>query len=187
MTRRVSRLSGGTRRKVSLAMALLGEPRIVWLDEPTTGMDPLARRATWQVIGQLRSAQRTFVLTSHNLEEADALCSRIGVMVDGRLRAVGSPADLKRVHGRGHRVDVTAAIDDIESVDAHLMDTFADCVRLNDFGATRHYQVRGVPPGTIFAAIERERERLRVSDYAVSECTLEQVFLQLVAQVEAEH
>jgi ABC-type multidrug transport system ATPase subunit len=85
MERRVSKLSGGMRRKLTLSIALLGEPSVVWLDEPTTGMDPSARRSTWAVINQLRSPQRTFILTTHNMEEADAICSRIGILADGTV------------------------------------------------------------------------------------------------------
>merc|ERR1712000_124325 len=91
-------LSGGTKRKVSLALTLLGDPRVVWLDEPTTGMDPLARRATWNAIAAMKQENRTFILTTHNMEEADALCSRIGVLANGRLRAIGSTFELKSAH-----------------------------------------------------------------------------------------
>jgi ABC-type multidrug transport system ATPase subunit len=184
MERRVSKLSGGTRRKLTLSIALLGEPSVVWLDEPTTGMDPSARRSTWAVINQLRSPQRTFILTTHNMEEADAICSRIGILADGRLRAIGTTAALKEQHGRGLRVDVTANASDIEEVDAFLTREFAACDKLNDFGVTRHYQIENEPVSRVFATLERERQRLKISDFCVSETTLEFVFLHLVAQAE---
>jgi ABC-type multidrug transport system ATPase subunit len=184
MERRVSKLSGGMRRKLTLSIALLGEPSVVWLDEPTTGMDPSARRSTWAVINQLRSPQRTFILTTHNMEEADAICSRIGILADGRLRAIGTTAALKEQHGRGLRVDVTADASDIEEVDAFLTREFASCDKLNDFGVTRRYQIENEPVSRVFATLERERQRLKISDFCVSETTLEFVFLHLVAQAE---
>jgi ABC-type multidrug transport system ATPase subunit len=184
MERRVSKLSGGTRRKLTLSIALLGEPSVVWLDEPTTGMDPSARRSTWAVINKLRSPQRTFILTTHNMEEADAICSRIGILADGRLRAIGTTAALKEQHGRGLRVDVTANANDIENVDEFLTSQFAACDKLNDFGVTRHYQIENEPVSRLFATLERERARLKILDFCVSETTLEFVFLHLVAQAE---
>jgi ABC-type multidrug transport system ATPase subunit len=184
MRRRVSKLSGGTRRKLTLSIALMGEPSVVWLDEPTTGMDPLARRSTWRVISKLRSPQRTFILTTHNMEEADAICSRIGIIADGRLRAIGTTQALKAQHGRGLRVDVTANAGDIDAIDAYLGSAFAACTKLNDFGVTRHYQIENEPVSRLFATLERERVRLKVLDFCVAETTLEFVFLSLVSQAE---
>jgi len=88
--------SGGTRRKLDLAMTLVGAPRIIFLDEPTTGLDPRARRTTWQVIRDLVADGVTIFLTTQYLEEADQLADRIAVLDNGRLIAEGNPEDLKR-------------------------------------------------------------------------------------------
>ena len=92
--RRAGKLSGGWQRKVSIAMALISEPEILFLDEPTLGLDVLARRDLWDVIRALKGTA-TVVLTTHYMEEAEALSDRIGVMKDGRLLAVGTAAELK--------------------------------------------------------------------------------------------
>ena len=87
----VRHLSGGQRQRLSIACALVGDPEVVFLDEPTTGLDPQARRALWDVIRRIRAQDRTVVLTTHYMEEAHALCDRVGIMDRGRLLALDSP------------------------------------------------------------------------------------------------
>ncbi|GLD95409.1 hypothetical protein PINS_up004053 [Pythium insidiosum] len=95
-------LSGGNKRKLSVAIALLGSPPIVFLDEPSTGMDPVSRRFMWNVLARRqRDDGTTIVLTTHSMEECEALCSRVGIMVGGRLRCLGSIQHLKSRFGRG--------------------------------------------------------------------------------------
>lgn len=93
-TMRVQTLSGGQRRRLDLALALVGNPELVFLDEPTTGFDPAARRGAWEVIRRLRQLGTTVVLTTHYLDEAEALCDRLIILVDGRIVAEGRPAEI---------------------------------------------------------------------------------------------
>ncbi|MDP9363077.1 MAG: ABC transporter ATP-binding protein [Chloroflexota bacterium] len=93
---RPGQLSGGQQQRLALALALVNDPPIVLLDEPTTGLDPQARRGVWATIEGLRADGRTVVLTTHAMEEAQALCDRVGIMDAGRLVAIGAPADLIR-------------------------------------------------------------------------------------------
>jgi ABC-type multidrug transport system ATPase subunit len=97
--------SGGMRRRLSVAIALLGDPKIVYLDEPTTGMDPISRRYVWDIIQEAKKG-RAIVLTTHSMEEADVLGDRIGIMARGRLQAVGSSLRLKQKFGAGYQVSV---------------------------------------------------------------------------------
>jgi ABC-2 type transport system ATP-binding protein len=92
--RRSTQLSGGQRRRLDLALAVIGDPDLIFLDEPTTGFDPAARRAAWDVVDGLRELGATIVLTTHHMDEAERLADRIGVMVCGRLAAEGPPATL---------------------------------------------------------------------------------------------
>lgn len=92
--RRAGKLSGGWQRRVSIAMGLIGEPQILFLDEPTLGLDVLARHELWEVIRGLKG-KITIILTTHYMEEAETLSDRIGIMKDGRLLAVGTGAELK--------------------------------------------------------------------------------------------
>jgi ABC-2 type transport system ATP-binding protein len=98
-TVRVGQLSGGERRRLDLALALLGGPELLFLDEPTTGMDPEARRATWQLVGELLAGGTTIVLTTHYLEEAQRLADRVAVMADGRIAAMGTVDEVLSGHG----------------------------------------------------------------------------------------
>ena len=100
--RLVSTYSGGMVRRLELAQALVNRPRLLILDEPTIGLDPVARAGVWERIGELRAAAgMTVLLTTHYMEEADALCDRVGLMHRGRLRALGTPAALKAGLGPG--------------------------------------------------------------------------------------
>ncbi len=97
-TRRVSTYSGGMKRRVSIAMAIVRDPKVLLLDEPTVGMDPQSRRAVWDFILELRDRGKAIVLTTHYLEEAEELCDRVGIIDHGRLIAIGTPSELKAKH-----------------------------------------------------------------------------------------
>ncbi|XP_059646285.1 ABC transporter A family member 1 isoform X5 [Cornus florida] len=101
-------LSGGNKRKLSVAIAMIGDPPIVILDEPSTGMDPIAKRFMWEVISRLstRRGKTAVILTTHSMNEAQALCTRIGIMVGGRLRCIGSPQHLKTRFGNHLELEV---------------------------------------------------------------------------------
>jgi ABC-2 type transport system ATP-binding protein len=98
----LSTYSGGMRRRLDLAMTLIGEPRIIFLDEPTTGLDPRSRRTMWQIIRELAAGGVTIFLTTQYLEEADELANRIAVLDKGRLVAEGTPDELKRMIPGGY-------------------------------------------------------------------------------------
>jgi ABC-2 type transport system ATP-binding protein len=108
--RRVATYSGGMRRRLDLAMALIHEPEILFLDEPTTGLDPTSRLTLWNEVRRLRDEGTTVFLTTQYLEEADQLADRVGIIAGGRIVAEGSPAALKAEVGRPH-LDVTLAGD----------------------------------------------------------------------------
>ncbi len=91
---RVRGLSGGQKRRLDLAVALAGDPELLFLDEPTTGFDPAARRAAWEMIRSLRELGKTILLTTHYLDEAEQLADRVAVLRDGRVVAIGTPAEL---------------------------------------------------------------------------------------------
>ena len=111
--------SGGNKRKLSLAVSLIGSPRVLLLDEPSSGMDPFARRQMWDVIAAV-SEDRSVVLTTHSMEECEALCTRIGIMVDGSFRCLGSSQQLKDRYGSGYQIEIRMSNGD----------RYSDCIEL---------------------------------------------------------
>ena len=97
--RRVGKFSGGMRRRINLIMALVHDPQIAFLDEPTVAMDPQSRRAVWDFIKSLKERGKTVILTTHYMEEAEELCDRVGIIDHGKLIALGSPEELRDQHG----------------------------------------------------------------------------------------
>ena len=99
-------LSGGQRQKMGMALSLVNDPELVFLDEPTTGLDPQARRAVWEVIRNLKKEGRGVLLTTHYLEEAEELADRVAIMNHGKIIAAGTPAEIIATHGSGDRLEV---------------------------------------------------------------------------------
>lgn len=97
--RRNDRLSGGQKQRLMLALALVNQPRLVFLDEPSTGLDPQSRRNLWEIVKQLKNEGRTMILTTHSMEEAEFLCDTIAIMDQGKIVAAGSPSELIRRYG----------------------------------------------------------------------------------------
>jgi ATP-binding cassette subfamily A (ABC1) protein 3 len=100
-------LSGGSKRKLSLAMALVGNAKIIFLDEPTSGMDAFSRRSIWKILEKIRLEKRTIILTTHHLDEAEVLADRIGIMSKGELLAVGTSDFIKKKFGEGYNLKLT--------------------------------------------------------------------------------
>ena len=107
-------LSGGQKQKMGLALALVNGPQLLFLDEPTTGLDPQARRAMWDVIRALKRQGRTILLTTHYLEEAELLADKVAIMTKGKIIAAGSPQELINTYGSPKRmVAVSDSLEDI--------------------------------------------------------------------------
>ena len=104
----VMALSGGLAQRLMVARAILHNPAVLFLDEPTAGLDPQSRIALWEILGELHTGGQTVLLTTHNMEEADSLCHRIGIMDHGRILALDTPARLKETIGADTMVTITA-------------------------------------------------------------------------------
>src|SRR6186713_1100926 len=114
---RVSGLSGGQKQRLALACALVGNPELLFLDEPTTGLDPQARRQLWDLIDTFRRAGKTILLTTHYMDEAERLCDRVAIMDHGRILALGTPRELIASTGVEHVVEFTAPTNGRPSID----------------------------------------------------------------------
>jgi ABC-2 type transport system ATP-binding protein len=180
-SQRVKLLSGGQRRRLDLALALVGDPDLLFLDEPTTGFDPSARRQAWSTIKDLCALGKTVFLTTHFMDEAQALADRVAVMVDGRIVALGTPAEI------GGRDTAPTEID--FALPAH--------VDLSDLPALEGAEVTETAPGRVHV-ITREGLRsaheltgwalergVELRGFAVSQPSLEDVYLRLTENQEA--
>jgi ABC-2 type transport system ATP-binding protein len=154
--RRTRTLSGGQLRRLDFALALVGDPELIFLDEPTTGFDPAARRNAWDTVRSLKALGKTVLLTTHYLDEAQALADRVAIIKDGRILADGAPADL----GAGSATRYRVAWRDGNGVRVQ---------RETDDPTALLHEVTG-------AALERG-ERLR--DLSVTRPSLEEIYLQL--------
>jgi ABC-2 type transport system ATP-binding protein len=132
---RVSGLSGGQKQRLAVACALVGDPELLFLDEPTTGLDPQSRRELWGVIQGFRETQRTVLLTTHYLEEAERLCDRVAIVDRGRVMAIGTPRELIASLGGDHVIEF--------QWQAAQAGARPDLVRLESLPAVRHVRDEG--------------------------------------------
>jgi ABC-2 type transport system ATP-binding protein len=176
----VRRLSGGQRQRLSLACALIGRPEVVFLDEPTAGMDPHARATTWQLVRDLRDRGVTVLMTTHAMDEAEHLCDRVAIVTGGKLAALGSPAELTR----------HAIADEIWFASAPGLDVDAICraLGLGDGEVVEdrpgEYVVRaaGTPARIADLACHLRDANVTLAALQAGRRSLEEVFLQITAE-----
>ncbi|EKG18758.1 ABC transporter-like protein [Macrophomina phaseolina MS6] len=197
-SRMAAKLSGGNKRKLSLGIALMGNPSVLLLDEPSSGMDAAAKRVMWRTLGSV-SAGRALLITTHSMEEADALATRAGIMAR-RMLAVGTGEELRQRFGDGWVVQIVLA--SAPATGAEEMDGVVQWVRANVPGAVvdqrvAHGQVRFTAPWSagrqgeegqamsiaeLFGKLEGARGELGIAYYSVGRTTLDQVFLSIVGR-----
>ncbi len=178
---RQSQLSGGQRQRLAVATALLGRPELLFLDEPTTGLDPQSRRQLWEVVRQFRQEGGTVLLTTHYMDEAHQLCDRIGVVDRGRLIALGTPRELIHSLGAEHVVELDAA-----GVGARLGQQLLDAlpgVQRSEVSADRAVLTVATVHGSVPALLALLRENaLELTGLATRHATLEDVFVHLTGR-----
>jgi ABC-2 type transport system ATP-binding protein len=177
----VAALSGGMAQRLMVARAIMHRPAILFLDEPTAGLDPQSRLALWAILGELHRDGQTILLTTHYMEEADELCNRLAIIDRGRLLALGPPGELKRSTGADTVVTVTA-VGDLDSLAAVLAAEVPGAQQATRVDHTVVVEVQaqdGVLPLVFNAA---ERHGFDVSDLSITEPTLETVFINLTGK-----
>uniref|UniRef100_A0A8C2GCE9 P-type phospholipid transporter n=1 Tax=Cyprinus carpio TaxID=7962 RepID=A0A8C2GCE9_CYPCA len=171
--------SGGNMRKLSTAISLIGAPPVVFLDEPTTGMDPKARRALWNCIHSVIKEGRSVLLTSHSMEECEALCTRMAIMVNGRFRCLGSVQHLKNRFGDGYTIILRVAgpDPDLQPVMKFIESELPGSTLKEKHRNMLQYQLPSslTSLAHIFSILAKNREFLSIEDYSVSQTTLDQV------------
>jgi ABC-2 type transport system ATP-binding protein len=175
----VGKLSGGQKQRFTIAAALINDPEIVFLDEPTTGLDPQARRNMWETIRQLHQEGRTVILTTHYMEEAQELCQRVAIMDQGKIVALDAPADLIR------RLPVPYLVKTVvnPAVDDAALEKLAAVVRVQA-GSDHLVTLASTDAGaTVSALLKTVSERNgHVDHLEVETATLEDVFLALTGK-----
>jgi ABC-2 type transport system ATP-binding protein len=174
-------LSGGMAQRLMVARAIMHRPAILFLDEPTAGLDPQSRIALWDVLGELHRAGQTILLTTHYMEEADFLCDRLAIIDHGRLLALDTPAALKRATGADTVVTVSSP-DDLEKLADVLGRDVPGVGRTELIEGTVRLLVQGtegVLPAVVSAA---DRGGFTVTDLSITEPTLETVFIELTGR-----
>jgi len=174
----VSELSGGQRQRLALALALVNDPRVVFLDEPTTGLDPQARRSVWSTIADLRQNGKTIMLTTHYMEEAEQLCSRVAIMDHGEIIALDTPDALIAGAGLDSRIEINNAPEALRS----LLKQADLPVRISEAGGTMLLHTG--KSSQVLKEITRiaAQHDIDLGSVSVQRATLEDVFLSLTGR-----
>uniref|UniRef100_A0A8D1N4T6 ABC transporter domain-containing protein n=1 Tax=Sus scrofa TaxID=9823 RepID=A0A8D1N4T6_PIG len=175
-------LTGGMKRKLSIIIALLGSPKVVILDEPSSGMDPVSRRATWDVLQQFKH-KRTILLTSHYMDEADILGDRIAIMVKGTLQCCGSSIFLKKIYGAGYHIVIEREPRcDAEKISAVIYSRIPDAILENSIGTELSFILPKEHTHrfeALFNELEEKQKELGIASFGASITTMEEVFLKV--------
>uniref|UniRef100_A0A8C9WNN1 ATP-binding cassette, sub-family A (ABC1), member 12 n=1 Tax=Scleropages formosus TaxID=113540 RepID=A0A8C9WNN1_SCLFO len=167
--------SCGTRRKLSAAMALIGRPQILLMDEPSSGMDPRSKRHLWSIISEEVKEKCAVVLTSHSMEECEALCTRLAIMVKGQFRCLGTLQHIKNRFGSGFTVKMYLAVTsgDVDSITNFMQFHFPGT------HLKVRYHVPMAPGGVagIFQQLESHKAALHIKHFSVTQTTLDEVFI----------
>lgn len=174
--------SGGNKRKLSTCLALLGGPQLILLDEPTTGIDPEAKRKLWDVINRIRNSGRSVVITSHSMDECEALCTKIGIMVNGQFKCLGPVQHLKNKFSKGFILTIKMQRDDSDLKDQvvnYVQESFPSAELKEKYKdiLTFHMTNANFKWSEVFGSCTRMKREIDVVDYSLTQMSLEQVFL----------
>ncbi|KAG0346976.1 hypothetical protein BG004_000386 [Podila humilis] len=191
--REIKGLSGGERRRVSIAISLLGDNAVVFLDEPTTGLDAAVRRVIWNIINRVK-LNRTIVLTTHSMEEADILSDKIAIMNSGHLRCIGTSLHLKELYGSGFRLSISSKPDRLQqaskAIEQNLMRGWK-FRRVDKFTNATTFEFELSQPGDLsrlFGELSSSSTSSLyddVEDWGISQTTLEDVFIKIITAGES--
>jgi ABC-type multidrug transport system ATPase subunit len=177
-----SDLSGGMKRRLSVAMALIGDSKVIILDEPTSGLDPFNRRGIWELVRKYKK-DRTIILTTHFMEEADALSDRIAIMNHGEVKCCGSPMFLKNLYGSGYRLTASKSdkfnqINYLNLIQKNVQNYKIETNIAGEITISLPFDAVEKLP-VLLREIENQKSSLGVSSYGISSPTIEEVFLKL--------
>uniref|UniRef100_H0Z0I9 Cholesterol transporter ABCA5 n=1 Tax=Taeniopygia guttata TaxID=59729 RepID=H0Z0I9_TAEGU len=188
------KLGMGLKRKLCFALSMLGNPRVTLLDEPSTGMDPKAKQHMWRAIrAAFKNKERAAILTTHYMEEADAVCDRVAILVSGQLRCIGTVQHLKSKFGRGYFLEMklgeAADVQQVEYLQNQILHIFPNASRQESFASILAYKIPKEDVQSLshsFSKLEEVKHTFNIEEYSFSQATLEQVFVELAKEQEEE-
>ncbi|XP_024903030.1 ATP-binding cassette sub-family A member 3 isoform X12 [Pteropus alecto] len=175
--------SRGIKRRLNTAIALMGKSSIVFLDEPSSGMDLAAKHLLWDTVTCMCKTGKTIIVTSHSTEECEALCTRLAIMVKGRFKCLGSPQQLKNkfsdVYSLTAKVKIDEVEDKLQEFKEFIAATFPGNIIHKEYGGMIVYRIpkKEICWGKVFSILEEAKVLFNLEDYSVSQITLEEIFL----------
>uniref|UniRef100_A0A673CE90 ATP-binding cassette sub-family A member 5-like n=1 Tax=Sphaeramia orbicularis TaxID=375764 RepID=A0A673CE90_9TELE len=195
LNKQAKTLSAGLKRKLCFALSMIGNPQIVLLDEPSSGMDPKSKQRMWRAIrAAFKNRQRGAVLTTHYMEEAEAVCDRVAIMVSGQLRCIGSIQHLKGKYGRGYSLEVKlreelTGLQQVALLHKEILRMFPHAARQDSFATLMVYKIPMEDVKSLaqaFSQLETAKQTFNFEEYNFSQSTLEQVFMEFAKEQEGE-
>ncbi|MDQ6635004.1 MAG: ABC transporter ATP-binding protein [Gemmatimonadota bacterium] len=181
-TSRVGKLSGGQKQRLALACAIVGDPELLFLDEPTTGLDPQSRRQLWDLIVELRASGRSIVLTTHYMDEAERLCDRVAIVDHGHVIALGSPRELIASLGAEHVVEFTLHDAPVGALTAEALRRLDGVKEAREHGGRWTMEVTQLARAVPALLADLSRRGLTLGELATHSATLEDVFVSLTGR-----
>ncbi|CAE6075408.1 unnamed protein product [Arabidopsis arenosa] len=172
--------SGGMKRRLSVAISLIGSPKVVYMDEPSTGLDPASRINLWTVIKRAKE-HTAIILTTHSMEEAEFLCDRLGIFVDGKLQCIGNPKELKKRYGGSYVLTMTTSPEHEKDVETLVQDVSPNAKKIYHISGTQKFEFPKdeVRISEVFQAVEKAKSTFRVFAWGLADTTLEDVFIKV--------
>ncbi|ESW10198.1 hypothetical protein PHAVU_009G189300 [Phaseolus vulgaris] len=184
--KQAGKYSGGMKRRLSVAISLIGDPKVVYMDEPSTGLDPASRNNLWNVVKRAKQ-DRAIILTTHSMEEAEVLCDRLGIFVDGSLQCIGNPKQLKGRYGGSYVFTMTTAVDDEKDVENLVRGLSPNANKIYHISGTQKFELpkEEVKIANVFKAVETAKRSFTVSAWGLADTTLEDVFIKVARGAQA--
>ncbi|XP_019102277.1 PREDICTED: ABC transporter A family member 4-like isoform X2 [Camelina sativa] len=174
------RYSGGMKRRLSVAISLIGSPKVVYMDEPSTGLDPASRRSLWTAIKSAKQ-HTAIILTTHSMEEAEYLCDRLGIFVDGRLQCIGNPKELKGRYGGSCVLTMTTSSEHEKDVEMLVQDVSLNAKKIYHIAGTQKFEFpkEEVRISEVLQAVDKAKSNFKVFAWGIADTTLEDVFIKV--------
>nr|XP_018684862.1 PREDICTED: ABC transporter A family member 7-like [Musa acuminata subsp. malaccensis] len=178
--KQAGKYSGGMKRRLSVAISLIGDPKVVYMDEPSTGLDPASRNNLWNVVKNAKR-DRAIILTTHSMEEAEVLCDRLGIFVDGGFQCIGNPKELKARYGGSYVFTMTTSVNEEEEVESLVRQLSPSANKIYHISGTQKFELpkQEVRIADVFRAVEIAKSKFTIHAWGLADTTLEDVFIKV--------